>query len=162
MKDGFTLTEILISLTILSSITLIGTSITLSFSKHYSFQEEKHFILGLLQKARSQSMSNIQGTRHGIRFVSNSNKYILFQCPKYTPECFEYPGNQSTDQIFEAQTLVKTLINDQVEFDIVFDQLSGCISYLEKPCESESIEIQLYQNNKLVIITIHKDGKIEW
>src|ERR1044072_4262622 len=79
---GFTLIEILITIGLIGLIAALGLFISLNFYKNYSFRSERNVIVSILQKARSQSMDNIDEQRHGVHFFINGGKltYLLFEC----------------------------------------------------------------------------------
>src|SRR3989344_3331593 len=80
MSRGFTLVEILIVVAILVVIFSFGLFISFDFYKSYSFHSEKSTIVSILQKARNQSLNNINESRHGVHFSASPLQYIIFEC----------------------------------------------------------------------------------
>jgi len=76
-REGFTLAEILISLSILLIIYGLGALVSTNFSKSQTFGSEQYNLITILRKARSQAMSNINQSDYGV-FISSSS-YVIFQ-----------------------------------------------------------------------------------
>jgi prepilin-type N-terminal cleavage/methylation domain-containing protein len=146
-KKGFTLIEVLISITILTVIASLGLFISMDFYKNSSFKSENNIIVSVLQKARSRAMNNIDGKRHGVHFqTSPSVKYIIFEGSDYASRI------TARDQIIDASYGVATAGSS----DIIFDQLSGnCLT-----CISTSDVIVSY-GGKSYTITINNEGRID-
>src|SRR5690242_12740236 len=93
---GFTLIEMLVAMAVLAVVIKLGLFLSLDFYKGTSYRSEKDVIISVLQKARSQSMNNIDQVQHGVHFT-DPLKYIIFQCEDVTPQCIEY-DDADTDQ----------------------------------------------------------------
>src|SRR3989344_9280246 len=65
---GFTLTEILVVVGIFALLMSFSLVVSLDIYRGDSFRAEQDFVISILQKARSQSINNINETSHGIRF----------------------------------------------------------------------------------------------
>jgi prepilin-type N-terminal cleavage/methylation domain-containing protein len=90
-NSGFTLIEVLVVMGILSILTTIGYIFTIDFYKSYAFNSERDTIVSLMQKARAQSLSNINDAPHG--FYTDGFNYTVFQGSSYASRV------QSRDQI---------------------------------------------------------------
>jgi len=139
--EGFTLIEILIAVGILAIILSFGLILSMDFYKTYAFNYEKDLIVGLLQKARSQSMANIYESNYGITFNSIDHQYILIK-------------GLSVDQVFEANKSIDITWPE----DVVFNQLEGKC----QTCDSSDIEIILSGLGKTGTITINNEGRINY
>lgn len=124
-KRGFTLIEILIVvgiMTLLGGVTLI---VSMDNYHAYAFRAERDTLVSLLQKARSQSMSNIclptngsctNGKAHGV-YVS-AGQYTVFQGQSYGAR------DGAVDEIYLVRGVdVKPKSGSLTE--VVFAQLSG-------------------------------------
>src|SRR5258706_4507626 len=89
-SKGFTLVEIAIVIILLMTIISLGLFISFDFYKNFAFRSEKSTIISILQKARSQSLNNIDEVRHGVHFAASPLTYIVFECPTATPQCTSY------------------------------------------------------------------------
>ena len=159
--EGFTIIEVLVALGITMAMVSLGLFISLDFYKSSSLQSEKSIIISVLQKARSQSLDNINEQRHGVRFFldpSNGNKltYLIFQCPH---TCTVYPGT-STEDLPVVASYKASITNPSLPFDVVFDQLSGdCVS---ENCTTGPVSITLSDSVKSYNILINSEGGIDW
>ncbi len=112
---GFTVIEILVViflLAILSGMTLVFST---SYYREYNFYGEEKMLIGLLQKARSQALSNINQKPHGIFFDKTNNSYVLFQGNDYADR------DSGMDFSFRQNGSFSLTGLDQV----IFSQLSG-------------------------------------
>ena len=116
--NGFTLIEILITIGIFAVIATIGLIISLDFYRSYAFRSEESTIVSILQKARSQSMDNIDQVRHGVHFQADPLKYILFECASGTPQCSDYSGADTSRDLVIDPAYGSTVSG--VPFDVVF------------------------------------------
>ena len=153
---GFTLVEILVTVAILLIIIGFGLFLSFDFYKNFAFHSEETTIVSMLQKARGQSMNNIDEMRHGVHFFDNGGKltYRLFECQS---ACTVYSGSSSSD--FDMVSSYNSSITfPSLPFDVIFDQLSGsCIN-----CQTSNIDLHLVDNAKSYDITINSEGTIDW
>lgn len=145
---GFTLIEIIIVTAILGIILSLGLFIGVDFFRSYSLRSEENVIVSVLQKARGQSINNINEKKHGVHFeVSPDLKYIIFEGPSYDPS---NPTN----------TIIKSAYGITISglpIDIIFEQLSGnCVS-----CASP-VEIKVNDGVREYAIKINSEGQIDW
>lgn len=161
-KQGFTLIEVLIAMVILTVIVGFGLFISFDFYKSYSFRAEKNIIVSVLQKARSQSLNNINQTRHGVRFENNSGlKYIIFECPGAKPQCKSRKEDFATDIAIDSSWGI-FISSPTLPFNVVFDQLNGsCVTSFNFDC-SPINPITVSDGTKSYYISINSEGRIDW
>jgi prepilin-type N-terminal cleavage/methylation domain-containing protein len=154
-RKGFTLVEILITIGLLVMIASLGLFISFDFYKGYSFRSERSTIVSVLQKARSQSMDNINEKRHGVHFQGNPLKYVIFECEG----CTSYSGSNSMDNPVDAAYSI-SVTNPSLPFDVVFDQLTGdCVS---SNCSTNPLSINISDSGKQYTISVNNQGRIDW
>jgi len=158
---GFTLVELLITLGLLTAIAGFGLVMSMDGYKQYALRSETDIIASMLQKARSQSMNNINEKRHGVHVFldpdSHQLTYVLFACVG----CISYPG-PSTSDLPIAAWYHASIKNPALPFDVVFDQLTGCLSTTASACLADSITITVKQDSTNENIIINREGAISW
>lgn len=142
-NQGFTLIEILVTMGIFAVLLSLGLWFGIDFYKVYAFNSEQQLVVGLLQKARSQSLANINQQPHGLHI--DSSGYTVF-------EGSTYASNPSSYQTYEKHPGVT---NNNL--DITFEQLSG--RPLPVPT-TKTLTLQL--DSKSATITINPEGQINW
>ncbi len=164
---GFTLVEILIAIAILAVILSLGLFISFDFYRKYAFSSEKNIILSVLQKARSQSMNNIDEKQHGVHFFldtgnNNTLTYTVFEC---SSPCTEYPGSNNSD-FSVAASYKSSMSTPNLPFDVIFNQLNGdcVVSTGANPfnCDPVNQQIILNDGSKTYNITVNSEGRIDW
>lgn len=152
---GFTLIEILISVTILATLFGLGLFVSFDFYRSYALASEKNTIVSVLQKARGESLNNIGQVRHGVHFQTTAPlQYILFECPAGNPQCTNYTASASDISVPASYGI--TLIAPVP--DIIFDQLSGdCVT-----CQNPTTTITANDGTRSYNITINSEGQIDW
>ncbi len=155
-NKGFTLVEILVAIAILAIILSLGIFLSFDFYKSRSLLSEKDIIISVLQKARNQSLNNINQVRHGIHFMEDSGlKYIIFECKAESPQCVKYQEN-SADAVIAVYYGI-SISEPALPFDVIFEQLSGdCLN-----CNLEKT-ITVTDGAKSYAIKINKEGGIDW
>lgn len=148
---GFTLIEIIIVVAIFVIVFGFGLFISMDFYKSYSLSSEKSIIVSILQKARSQSLYNINQTSHGVHF-DNPLKYIIFECASANPQCTDYATGADTSKDIPIQPSYGITIVG-IPFDVMFEQLSG--ASFDKTI-TVSDKIRSYD------ININNEGRIDW
>jgi len=158
-SQGFTLIEILIVIMLLGIMFMLGLFISFDFYRNYSFRSEKDNIISILQKARSESLNNINQRRHGIHFT-NTGKYIIFECNSTIPQCYTYADADKSKDIIIESTYNITISG--TPFDVVFEQLSG--SYCTNmACSTASpLSINISDGINSYSININSEGRIDW
>lgn len=155
-SHGFTFVEVLIAVALLAIITSFGLFISFDFYKSYAFRSEKSTIVSVLQKARSQSLNNINQTRHGVHFQASPLQYVIFEC---SSTCVSYPGSSSSDIIIDSSYGI-SIAPPALPFDVVFDQLSGsCVS---SNCSTTPLVITANYGAKSYNISVNNEGQIDW
>lgn len=118
MKNGFTIIEILISIAI--SIILLAI-IVIPFKRMNETQilsKETANVMGVLNNARSQSLSSKGGVSHGVHI--ESDELVLFSGSVYSPSD---PENVSIS-LNPLVSISNISLNGGVT-NVIFDQLTG-------------------------------------
>src|SRR5580692_427190 len=96
---GFTLIEIIVVMAIFLITAGFALVVSMDSYRTYNFREQQNLVVGLLEKARSESMENINQQPHGIYINQNPAEYVLFQGLNYaardTTQDIIFPGNGS-------------------------------------------------------------------
>jgi prepilin-type N-terminal cleavage/methylation domain-containing protein len=142
MNRGFTLYEVLVVIAILAVLSGLGLFASIDFYKSYAFYSERNIVVSAIQKARSQSLANINESKHGVYF--GTNNYVIFQGENYDFRSAIY------DEIIQTNSLVA---NSGLT-EIVFEQLSGL--------PSATGTIALSDNLRSSTISIGNEGRINW
>lgn len=161
-NKGFTLVEVLIVIGLLIMVFAFGLFISFDFYRSYSFYAESDVIVSILQKARNQSLNNINQARHGVYFDISSDdlKYVIFECDSENhPQCTDYnERDESKDLVIESSYGMS--ITPESSFSVVFEQLSG--SCASPNCLSDPLIITLSDGRREYEITINNEGAISW
>ena len=141
--QGFSLIEILIVMGLLAIIAGFGLVVSLDSYRSYNFRSEQNLIISLLQKARNQSINNINEKPHGLHIDQAAKTYTLFQGANYAHR------DTAEDIIFQG--------NDNYQLaglsEIIFTQLSGRVA--------DNGDIILADGaHPAVIININDEGRI--
>ena len=139
-QAAFTLIEILIVIGLFGLLAGLGLFLSFDFYKSYAFRSERNTLVSVLEKARNQSLSNINQSPHGVHYMPNN--YIIFQGSAYVaadPNNQAVPGNPVT-----------------VTWpgDFVFSQLAGE--------SSASGTITIIDGVRSTSISINNEGRIDW
>jgi prepilin-type N-terminal cleavage/methylation domain-containing protein len=166
-KKGFTLIEMLVALAVLAVVIKLGLILSLDFYKGTSYRSEKDVIISVLQKARSQSMNNIDQVRHGVHFTTDPLQYRVFQCDEgISPQCDNY-GDADTDQDIVIDPVYAVAIdfgpaNTPPPFDVIFEQLSGsCVDSGTFDCSTDS-PITIIEGTNSSEVNLNTRGRIDW
>jgi prepilin-type N-terminal cleavage/methylation domain-containing protein len=149
--SGFTLIEILISIGILAVVAGLGLFVSFDVYRHSSFISDERILISVLQKARNQSLNNINQVRHGVHFATSPQSFVIFECPSGTPQCTTYTSNPTTDQVIATSR--DLIFPYGVPSDVIFNQLSG-----DTTAQTIVLESQGTQHS----ITINSEGSINW
>ncbi|MEK7536069.1 MAG: prepilin-type N-terminal cleavage/methylation domain-containing protein [Patescibacteria group bacterium] len=141
-QQGFTLVEISITLGIFAIIATFSLLASMDFWRSYSFRSERNLVVGILQKARSQSLSNINQIAHGVHI--EPYQYVIFEGGVYTP-------GDPNNEIHQANPSV----NHSGMTEVLFDQLSG-------NAHVTLGALILDQGSSQSIISINDEGQIDW
>ena len=149
-QRGFTFIELLIGVAILAVIFSLSLFIGFDFYKSYSFHFEKNTIVSVLQKARSQSLNNINQAPHGVYFA-NPLQYIIFECVTPPSPCTSYAHADTSKNIVINPAYGISITG--TPFDVIFDQLSGA---------SSDRTITVTDSVREYDISINSVGRIDW
>lgn len=117
-SEGFTLLEILIVMTLLIFIAGLALVYSLDSFKITNFRSDQSQLLGVLLKARSQAMANINQKPHGVYLEASTTKYTLFQGANYVSR------DTALDIVFSGNSAYSL----GGATSTVFSQLSGTTS----------------------------------
>ncbi len=139
---GLTLIEILIVSAIVGLILSFGLTIDLNSYKGDAFNTEVQTIVSILERARSQAMSNISDTNHGVCYIKPN--YIIFTGDTCTTVDSELiPANN------DIASNPSTFFPNQ----IVFTRLNG---------RTNNTYINVSDSLHLYKIEINNEGRINW
>ncbi len=141
-NKGFTLIEVIITLGIFSIISTFTLLASMDFWRSYSFRSERNLIVGILQKARSQSLSNINQSSHGVYI--GTNQYVIFEGSTYSP-------TDPKNEVYESASA----INHSGMTEVVYEQLSGKTS-------TTGGNLTLTYGVNQSIISTNNAGQINW
>lgn len=144
---GFTLIEVLIGIAILSALIGLGLFLSMDFYRTFTSQADKSMFISILQKARTQSLSNINQREHGVKLVGGN--FILFQGPSYDGR------DASFDEIFPANPAMAVVWPAPSE--VVFGRLSGNVdaSFLIG-------DIIITSHGRTATISFNTEGRIDY
>jgi prepilin-type N-terminal cleavage/methylation domain-containing protein len=121
LKAGFTLMEVLLVLGLLGMIFSMTAFVGIDSYRGSSFRNERDAFIGVLQRARDQSINNIclggctDSKKHGVYITSTD--YTIFQGNSYATR------DTSVDQVVKIDADIDIAPGGFTE--VVFSQLSG-------------------------------------
>ena len=142
---GFTLIEI--TLVIALIIIIFGFGLTVSFDSYRKdyLKAERDTLISVLQKARNESINNLNNTPHGFYF--DGTDYILFE------------GSSYTDPLRDTSKDLKIVKNPSITIggltEVVFEQLDGNANPVGDITLNDGI-------NPVISININQEGRINW
>lgn len=143
-KKGFSMIEILVVISIFFLVTGVGLFMSFDIFRGSNIHSEKDLIISLLEKARSESMNNLNEKVHG--FCVKGSNYIVFE-----------DGTCSTntrEEIYEKNSGISLTYSPTIPSEIIFDRLTG------NPTWNGSISVS--KDGKTAIISINSQGMIDW
>lgn len=153
---GFTLIEVLVVLGILVVLFGFGAALGLDAFRRYAFHNERDLLVAVMQKARSQSVSNLclgagctGGRPHGVNFTSGG--YTLFQGPSYAAR------DAGVDENY--QTSYSINFSPSSFSEVVFHQLAGSAS--TTPVNVWNLDLS-DTAGETSTITVNSEGRIFW
>jgi prepilin-type N-terminal cleavage/methylation domain-containing protein len=118
MPRGFSLIEMLITLSLLGSIAGIALFVSLSSYTSENLISERDVLVGLLLQARTSSIEGVLGVDHGFCFDQAQREYVVFQSPFTsinTEKNVPKSPNSSLDSVHNCQS----------SGEVIFTALSG-------------------------------------
>ena len=145
---GLTLIEILIGVALGTIILSIVGIVSFDYLKSYQYQKEEETLVALLQKARSRSINNINGTMHGLHISATA--YTIFEGSDFNTAVNK--ENYLHDPLIIGTASVAPG-NPVATVDVIFEQLTGKTSS-SHICVSDTIRTN--------IIELNTEGRIDW
>lgn len=157
VHDGFSLIEVLIVIGLLGVIAAFTAVADLSTYRMNALRDERKTLVTALQKARSESLNNINQKAHGVAiFPSDSpGNYVVFEGNDYAS------ADHANDQVIPSSyPLTRSL--DSIE-EVVFEQLSALASCDGAPCDdTKIIELEDVVRQATAEIKVNREGQIDW
>ena len=138
---GFTFVEIIIVLGLLTMLAGFSVFIGLDGYRGYAFRTERAVLVSTLQKARAESLNNVNQSPHGVRF--STNDYVLFEGTDYL----------SRDSSKDETVTTSYGVTFSGSPEIVFEQLSG---------DSTDSSVALTDGIRTVTVSINGEGRISY
>jgi len=148
-SGGFSLFEMLVTITILAIITSIGILNLANFKNKRNFDLEKESVVEALRNAQNRSISGENGAEWGVRFTNNAST-------NDTVDIFSGSYSSSTT-VYHKELRSGTLLTNPSPghyIDIVFAKRSGT------PSSSATIDLQRSGSSDTTIITVGALGTI--
>ena len=118
MSKGFTILEILISLSVLAIIAVIILTTFVSFRKSQALVLDTDTVVAVLRQARNQTIASKNSSAYGVHFASS--KVTLF-----TGSTYSSGSSSNQDFILNSTDSVLTISLAGGGSDVVFQRLSG-------------------------------------
>jgi prepilin-type N-terminal cleavage/methylation domain-containing protein len=138
---GFTLIEILITMTLIGFIASLGIGIGITTYRGQIFSSQVDALVSFLHSARNRAMNNLYQSEHGVRITDD--EFVLFYGSVETT----VPRSDSIE--IEIENPSATLPHE-----VVFQQLSGNTD--------DDGEIVLTNGIRTARIEIDPNGRIHW
>jgi len=154
-NKGFTLIEVIVVMGLLVAIAGLVGFANLDTWRAFTFRGERNLLVSVLQKARSQSVSNIclgagcsDGKSHGlaIRPSDHSDADVIFQGSNYITR------DSAFDEIIGSASTINYASSTISE--VIFAQLSGDASTIG--------DINLNDGVRSTTISIKNEGRIDY
>lgn len=139
-STGFSLIEVVLVLSLCSLVASWALFASFTSIGRASSRRETEMLLLLLQKARANSMSNIDAWSWGICTIGNT--YRFFSGTSYAA--------RSSEEILPIQSTVTGI--DCTSGGVVFEQLSG---------RTVDTTVHIFFSGTTTLITINHEGRIE-
>jgi Tfp pilus assembly protein FimT len=141
-ENGFTLIEILVIIGIIGILGTFGLIVSLDYYRSFAFRSERHIVVSMLQKARNQSMSNVNEQPHGVKFLAD--RYVIYQGASYNDR----------DPDFDEEILTTPTVSHSGMDEVVFGQLKG-------NAVVTGTDLTLNGHYKHATITVNPEGQID-
>ena len=148
IKKGFTLSEVLVVLGMLSVISVVVFSIFITFRKSQSLDLDVETIVETLNQARSQTLSSYNGSVYGVHFIYP--KIILF-----TGNTYSANDSLNKEILLNASNVTLTTSLVGGGSDVIFNRLTGSTA------QSGTIVLSAPSISKTKTINIYSTGLIE-
>jgi len=143
---GFTLIEVLITLTLLATIAALGLFATGDLFRGANVSGERDALVTLLTQARSLSMNNVAGLSHGVCYDPSKSAFVLF-AGRYKPETVEESVSRGNSITVSGLPICDS------GTEIVFSQLSG---------NAADALITLTSENESATVEVNGEGAVLW
>ena len=141
--------EMLIVIGIIAMLVWLALFLDLSAYRGDAFRAERNALVIALQKARADSLNNINQAPHGVAvYPGGYEGYVAFQGVDYATRDVSY------DQKFPASYSV--LFDAGSLEEIIFEQLSGASA------TEGSVFMRDPERGMTAVITINHEGAIRW
>ncbi|MBI3589350.1 MAG: prepilin-type N-terminal cleavage/methylation domain-containing protein [Candidatus Liptonbacteria bacterium] len=145
LVSGFTMIEIVMVVAIVAFLAGLGLWVGMDVYRSYSYRSERSTFVSALQKARLESMVNINEVKHGVHI--EPNEYVIFQGSAYV-------SADPFNQVIIPSGAVTLAGNPALPRDVVFDQLSGVTASVGTLTISDGV--------RSTVISINNEGQISW
>lgn len=152
LSRGFTLIEILVVIAIFTMLGGMALVVSMESYRGYAFRNERDMIVALLQKARSESMSNVclgtsctGGRPHGVYLQTGS--VVIFQGPNYASR------DSAVDETITSRYAAASTTPGSFT-EVVFTQLSATTTATSTTLRDDAGHVS--------VISIHSEGGITW
>ncbi len=157
-RAGFTLIEVTIVMSLVVLVASFGLIANMETYRGYSFRTERDALIATLQKARSESVSNMcfgssctDGRPHGVHLAPHG--YVLFQGESYATR------DSALDETIAARYFGVAMTSPSLT-DIVFSRLAGTTT--PNPFGTPTISLVDSAGSGSSVITINPEGQITW
>jgi len=153
-NSGFTLVEVLITMGILGLAVGITAALTMNDYYGRDFRTERQLAVSLMQKARAQSIANINQSQfgHGLFIDIANNQYVLYEpvSDSTVPPDHGYDGSASG--------------NEEIKFFSVRVAHTGMTHVVFSPINGKADVYggDLSLDGVKSIISINEEGQIKW
>jgi prepilin-type N-terminal cleavage/methylation domain-containing protein len=147
MNKGFTLIEFLVVMGIMVLVFGFGLFFSMDAYRGYTFRSERDLAISILQKARAQSISNINQQPHGVHIDSVGKQYIIFEGTTFS-------GSASSN-IYVP--FVSSAVSHSGMSDVFFNQLDGGVA--TPPAAWPFTDPT---SGRTSSVTINAEGQITW
>lgn len=120
MKKGFTLVELLLSISVIVALLAISVPVFWGLNSRADIDASKETVEIILRKAQAQARNQKNNTEWGVYIDSANSNIILFAGTTYAGRAVSFT---SLDETFTIPTDV--VINSDSPQEIVFNQLTG-------------------------------------
>ena len=139
--QAFTLIEVLMVVGIFTILIGIGLPVTIDFVRNYSLQSERNSMVTLLEFTRSQSLTNVNQSSHGLTITTN--EYTTFSGASYA----------TRDTQYDLSYPKSSFVSITGPSEVVFAPLTG---------KSSQSSLVVSDGVKQFTVTVNPEGTIDW